>query len=457
MAELKQNTVTGESSLVSPSGQLATSANFIDAYTYGMVYNPDVKKDIHLQRGKGKLLPFCAITGSLLPFASDQVQHAELGELHQSHRDVMFNPVDSTFTTTSKHNLRSGEIIIISDGTIERQAVVDQITSETSFTGKNKQAGVFGFNGGLTISKFSNSWGKGEGNFTKGRRDTPEFKYNYAHIIKEFYDTPESDMAHHTWYETPGYGKGEGWNTTEVQRTIDSHANLEELTHLLHRRSDEASDATVAGYARGMKGIVQQIEEGGNIGNGVIEDIEELSDIAFRIKQQGGATAYSWWHDHKQSAAFRRMLASVNANYLNGGNYGMFNNSKETAIELGFKEVFIDGITFHSSELTTLDEPELLGSQKFRNTSVQSLMMPLGEANVLESGDQYSRPHLTIRYRQKNGINRYRKTKIFGGPYGTDHKRDTMEIHVESEMTNQVIGANQFFVFRRGNGIYLGN
>ena len=455
--ELKQNTVTGQSSLISPSGQLATSANFIDPYSYGMVYAPDQMREIHLQRGKGKLLPFCSMMGSLLPFASDQVQHAELGDLHQSHRDVTFNVANGTFTTKSKHNLRPGEIIIISDGKIERQAVVHQITSDTTFVGKNKQAGNFGLNGALTISTFSNSWGKGEGNFTKGRSDKPNFKYNYTHIIKEFYSTPESDMAHNVWVKTPGYSGGEGWFNTEFQRTIDSYDNLIELTHLLHKRSDEASEATAAGYARGMKGIVQQVEEGGNIGNLSLKDIEELSNISYRIKQQGGATSYSWWHDHNQSSDFRNMIAGVNAHYLNGTNYGMFNNSKETALELGFKGVYIDGITFHSSELSTLDEPELLGSQKFRNTSVQSLMIPMGEANVLENGNHYTRPRLTIRYRQKGGINRYRKTKIFGGPYGAPHKDDTMEMHLETEMTNQVIGANQFFVFRRGKDIYTGN
>lgn len=452
--ELKQNTIIGESSLISPSGQLATQANFIDPYTYAMQYAPELHKEIHLQRGKGKLLPFCAITGSMQPFASDQVKHAELGELHQSSKNVTFN--NGTFTTPKPHNLRVGEIVIVSDGTIERQAVVHEITSPTEFVAKNKKAGAWGFGGNVTLTKFSNTWGKGQGNFTKGRKDTPEFKTNYSHIIKEFYETNESDMAHHVWVKTPQFRGGEGWFNTELQRTIDSYDNLIELTHLLHVRSDDTAEATVAGYERGMKGIVQQIEEGGNIGNELITDIEELSDIAFRIKQQGGTTNYAWWQDHKQMAAFRRMLGGVNAHYTNGANYGIFQNSKDTALELGFKSVYIDGITFHSSELTTLDEPELLGSQNFKNTSVQSLMIPLGEANVLEDGNHFSKPHLLIRYRQKDGINRYRKTKFFGGTYGTPHKVDTMEMHIETEMTNQVIGANKFFVFRRGNGIYTG-
>lgn len=452
--DLKDNNILGEGSLISPSGQLATAANFIDPYTYGMVYRPDQMGKIHLQRGKGKLLPFCSITGSLQPFASDQVRHAELGDLHQSLRDVAV--ATNTFTTSGNHNLRAGDTVIISDGAIEKQAVVESITSPTVFVAKNKKAGAFGFTGNVTVSKFSNAWGKGQGNFTVGRKDDPEYKVNYPQIIKDFYSTNESDMAHHVWVETPGYQGGEGWFNTELQRTIDSYDNLIELTHLLHERSESGSDAVAAGYSAGMKGIVQQIEEGGNIGSEKITNIEELSDIAFRIKQQGGTTTYTWWQDHAQQAATRVMLAGVNAHFTTGSNYGLFNNDKDMSLKLGFKDVFIDGITFLISPLTTLDEPELLGSENFKNTSIQSLMLPAGEANVLENGNTFSRPYLTIRYRQKNGINRYRKTKFFGGTYGTPHKVDTMEMHIETEMTNQVIGANKFFVFRRGNGIYTG-
>lgn len=455
--DLKNENILGTGVLPSPSGALATSDNFIDPYSYAMIYKPELMKEVHLQRGKGKLIPFLQMFGSLESFASDQVKHTELGELHQSLRDVSFDEASNTFTSPVKHNLRSNEIVIISDGTIERQAVVDNVTSSTTFVALNKANVDWGLDtSGLTVMKFSNSWGKGEGNFTTGRKDTPNVKTNYPHIIKEYYQTNESDMAHHIWVRTPGYANEEGWFNSELQRTIDSYDNLIELTFLLHQRSDEDSDATLAGYERGMKSITQQIEEGGNIGNEKIETIEELSEIAFRIKQQGGTTNYSWWKDHAQGAAWRKMLAGVNAHYADGGDYGFFNNSKETALELGFKCVYIDGITFHSSELKTLDNPELLGVQQIRNTTIQSMMLPMGDANVLENGDRFTKPFLNIRFRQKGGINRHRKVKFFGGIYGTPHKTDTMEMHIETEMTNQLVGANKFFTFRRGNGIYTG-
>jgi|TARA_Y100000310_G_C20704425_1_gene834143 hypothetical protein len=453
---LKDNNILGTGSLTSPSGQLATAANYIDPYTYAMQYEPDLLGEVHLQKGKGKLLPFCSITGSLLPFASDEVRHAELGDLHEAFTGVA--RATNSFTTASNHNLRVGEEILISNGTIENIAIVDEITSSTVFVALSAEdAGYTVGTTGLSFIKTGNIWGKGEENFTQGREDNPEFISNYPQIIKDFYSENESDMAHHVWVKAPQYPGGEGWFNIELARTEDAYDNLIELTHLLHRRAGSSSDAVAAGYQRGMKGIVQQVEERGNIGTETITDIEELSDIAFRIKQQGGAMEYNWWTDHTQLAAFRNMLSGVNAHYATGSFYGTFQNKPEMALSLGFKSVYIDGITFHTSELKTLDNPQLLGAENLKNTSIQSLMIPNGEANVLEQGNQYSRPYLTIRYRQMGGINRYKKTKFFGGVYGTDHKKDTFEMHVKTEMTNQVIGANKWFVFRRGAGIYTGD
>lgn len=441
-------TLNGTGSVVSPSGQLASAANYIDPYTYDLQYKPDIIPKLHLQRGRGKLLPFCAISGSLLPFASDQVRWVELGDLHQASTAV--TRTADEFTTTGAHNLRVGETIMISDGTNENQATVTALTSSTVFEAKNKKNAAWAIgNGGITLFKFSNSWGKGEGNFTQGREDNPIYKTNYPQIIKDIYIENESDMVHHTWVEAPQYPGGEGWYNTELARTEDAYDNLIELTHLLHERAETGSDSVAAGYEKGMKGIVQQIEEGGHTGTETVEATDELSDIVFRIKQEGGATDYAWWKDHVQSAAFRKMLANENAYYTAGANYGNFDNRPEMALHLGFKSVYIDGVTFHSQELRTLDEPQLLGAAAISNTSIQSLLMPMGDKTVMEEGSKYDMPYLTIRYRQKNGMNRYKKTKFFGGPYGTDHKLDTMEMHIETEMSNQVIGANQFFVFRR--------
>jgi len=452
---LKTNNTLGANSLVSPSGQLATAATFIDPYTYALQYAPDLVPEIHLQKGKGLITKFCALTGSEKPYAADQVIHTELGDLHEVSLNVAV--AGDVFTSPTVHNLREQDVIMLSDGTIEKQAVVSSITSNLIFVAENVDSGAFGFGGNVTVSLFSNTWNKGEGNFTQGREDVAQYITNYTHIIKDFYKINESDMVHNTWVKAPMYPGGEGWYNLELGRSLDKYDNLIELTHCFNRRAATGSAAQVAGYNQGMKGVIQQTEERGNIANEYITDIEELSTIAFRIKQQGGARAYTVWCDHQQMAYFRIMMANVNAHYSGGGNYGIFNNSKDMALALNFSSVDIDGVSFHFTEWTLLDDPQLLGSANFAATAPAALFVPAGEMSVMEAGNSYSSPYLCIRYRSRTGLNRYKHTEFFGGQMGTPHKNDNMEMHCKTEQTNQVVGANQWFIVRRGTGIYTGS
>jgi len=457
--DLKVNNNLGVDSLYSPTGQLATAANFIDPYSYAIQYQPELVPELHLKYGKGKITKFCALTGSEASYASDQVKHSEMGRLHTVSEGV--SVAGDVFTSATPHNLRVNDVVMISDGVVERQAIVSEVTSTTVFVGENMAAGAFGFSnvgvGPVTVSAFSNSWGKGAENFTKGMTYSPEIITNYSHIIKEFYDTNESDMAHLTWIKAPMYPGGEGWYNLEMQRTIDLYDNKIELTHMFNRRSAAGSAAALAGFPLGMKGVIQQIEERGNIGNQYITTIAELSDIAFRIKQQGGARAYTVWCDHKQMAYNRVMLATLNGSYAAGTNYGVFQNSKDMALSLDFSSVSVDGITFHFTSWDILDNKQLLGAANFVDTSIAALFVPGGSTTVMEEGDSVSKPYLGIKYRRKDGLDRYKKTKIFGGNIGTPHKVDTMEVHHETEQTNQLVGAEKFFIIRKGTGIYTGS
>lgn len=452
---LKNNTILGTPSLVSPSGQLATAANFFDPYSYDMNYQPDLLATMHLKRGKGKLTKFSQIVGNQNSYAADEVKHAEMGDLHTVSTAVTV--VGDVFTCPLPHQLRVKDEVMISDGTVEKYAIVSEVTSPTVFVGENVDAGAFGFAGAVTVSAYSNSFGKGEGNFTQGHEWTPEYFSNYTQIIKAYSDINESDMAAISWVKAPMFPGGEGWYNVAMARTLDKYDNVLEMTQTFHRRAAATSAAAVAGLPRGMKGIIQQVEERGNIGNEYLTTIEDYSNIARRIKQQGGSTSYTVWCDHTQMAYNRAMLAGVNSAYAAGSNYGTFQNGKDMALALDFKSIYIDGITFHFTSWDILDDKQLLGSANFVNTSVAALFVPSGDGSVLEDGNTVSKPFLELLYRRRNGIDRYKKTEIFGGNIGTPHKLDKMEAHYKTEQTNRLVGANKFFVIRKGTGIYSGS
>jgi hypothetical protein len=72
-----------------------------------------------------------------------------------------------------------------------------------------------------------------------------------------------------------------------------------------------------------MKGVVQ-IEERGNISNDYITTVQDLSDI-LRIKQQGSCRELTYGATIPNGEV--QSTSSVNASFINGANYGMFNNS----------------------------------------------------------------------------------------------------------------------------------
>jgi hypothetical protein len=109
---LKANTTLGVDSLYSPTGQLATAANFIDPYSYAIQYQPELVPELHLKYGKGKITKFCALTGSEASYASDQVKHSEMGRLHTVSEGV--SVAGDVFTSATPHNLRVNDVVMIS-------------------------------------------------------------------------------------------------------------------------------------------------------------------------------------------------------------------------------------------------------------------------------------------------------------------------------------------------------
>lgn len=449
---LKTNNLVGVSIIDQPGGVTAQNENFIELYDYAQQYQPELIPQLHMRNGLGKITGFMRVTSSESTYKADTIQHMEQGRLHNVLKAVVVTtPAASTsvFTSPTAHGLRVKDVIKISDGIVERQATVTAIGSTLVFTATNDATGVFGFAANVTVlANFSNRHAKGSDQFDEGRNWNPTPYTNYTHILKETYDVSKSNMVHNSWVETPS---GPKWFNFEMERTSSLFDNLGELTNIFHERATAASASVAAGSEKGMKGVIQQVEERGNIGNEYITTLDHLSAIARRAKQQGTCRAFTVWSDHQQMAYFRVMMAGINAGYVNGANYGIFQNSMEMALKLDFSSVLVDGVTFHFTPWALLEDPTLMGATNFLSTSIACLIVPTGNAYAMEEGNTVSKPYLTFRHRSEGNVNRKKEITIYGVP-GTPHpqRKDKMTADYLTEMTNQVIGANNFFVVRRG-------
>jgi hypothetical protein len=426
----------------SPAGVLQTSYNYMSQYDYAQVYEPDKVLSIHPKYGNGLITGFCTAVGSELDYASDTVIHGEQGRLHQISKNVAV--AGDVFTCPAAHNLRVGEAIMISDGTKQAQADVTIVSSPTVFTAANRKVGAFGFTGNVSLFAFSSDFAKGSNGFVTGKTWRPDFYTNYTHTMKEYFDVAESDMAHASWVNTP---YGERWFNNDMERTRVMMQNKVELTQVFNERAEAGSAAANAGKG-GMIGIVPTVRTRGNVGNGYITTLAQLDQICFQLKQQGAGNVYTVWVDQIQNNHFSNMLGGVNAPFAGGANYGLFQNSKDLALYLDFHSFVRNGITFHLTPWKLLDDPTLLGGEKFAATSVACLFVPAGEKMVQEDGATVAKSYVSMRSRVSGGVNRKMKTKIFG-LFGTETREDKMQVEYICEQTNQVVGANEWMLVNR--------
>lgn len=445
--DLKDNNLTGASVITQPGGTKRTVENFITVYDYLTQYKPHLIPELHYANGKGSITGMLAVIGNEGTYASDVVQHAEMNRLHNRLKNVTV--VGNTFTSPTPHNLQVNMVILIADGVKQAQAVVSSITSPTVFVALNKKVGVFNFAGSVDISAdFSNTWDKGTESFVAGNTWNPKYFQNYTQIIKWRFDVSESDMAHDIWLDTPD---GPRWCNTDIERSNTLFDNIVELTHFFSDRIETGSDAQLAGKPQGMKCIIQQVEERGNIANNYIETIADLQEIALRITEQGvDTTEYSFLCNLEQMNKFNNLMSLVSPAAVNTGSFGAFNNDKDMMLKLDFTSVLVSGITFYFKHWKLLNDPVILATGKFDTTGIAYLGIPMGKTSVKdETGKVSKKPYLRVLHRMQGNVNRKRELKVFG-PGGTQQVADKMSIFYLNESTNQVIGANAYFLGRKG-------
>lgn len=442
-----------KSAAVDPkTGVVATSDNFINLYSHYQQYSPDKLEKLYLKNGRGKLTKFTEMMGNTRTYAADTLTHAEMGRLQQISTNVAVS--GDTFTTNEAHNLRPNEIIEVSDGIVRKTAIVSSVTSATEFVAENQEDGEFGFTETVNLFASSNSWNKGEENFKEGKSWEMDTIDNYTQIIKEAYFMNRSDVTSVTWVDAPQYPGGRGWFSIEFARTLDLYDNQIEYTHVFGRRASDGSAATAAGLAQGAKGLIQQIEERGNVGNEYISTKADLEDYAYRLKQQGICRVLTAWSDHTQMNKFSDIASGLNAAYASGANYGMFKNGKDMAVNMDFATLVRSGVTFHSASLGILDDPNILGAEKIKEVAPACILVPSGEKKTMEDGNSYSRPYFSTAYRKNQNMNRFREIEIFGRPFGTPSRKDKIEVLCTTEQSNQLVGAENYFVVNKAAGFY---
>ena len=204
----------------------------------------------------------------------------------------------------------------------------------------------------------------------------------------------------------------------------------------------------------GTEGLFAAIESRGNITSGVTgvnaaTDLAEFDAILAEFDKQGAIEENMLFVNRSTSLAMDDMLASMNSYGAGGTSYGVFNNSEDMALNLGFSGFRRGSYDFYKSDWKYLNDASLRGQVDGDYNDVRAVVIPAGVSTVYDEslGRNMKRPFLHVRYRASQSDDRRMKTWITGSVGGNiTSDLDAMEVHYLSERCLVVQGANNFMI-----------
>jgi hypothetical protein len=455
---------------LTPSSQKAAlSTNYITNFDFLSQYLPDVYEQEFERYGNRTIAGFLRQLGAEIPSNSDLIKWTEQGRLHTKYTTV--TPVSATagddtvtFDIGSTNcNFRVGQTVFLSNnaGTTSYKAVVTVIpvsSDETRFTAAFYNAG--GIAAGDTSATFTafvygSEFKKG----TEGMNGSLEAEVKIFDvkpvIIKDKFAISGSDMAQIGWVEVEGdNGMGYLWylkSQHETRLRFEDYLEMMMVEHVEAASGSGAISALSGGStpSAGTEGLFSAIETRGNVwSGGVPSTMQDFDDILNRLDKQGSIAENTLFINRDFSLSIDDMLAAQNSYGVGGTSYGLFDNDKEMALNLGFTGFRRGSYDFYKTDWKYLNDATLRGG--IVGGVVNGVMVPAGTMSVYDQviGKNLKRPFLHVRYRQSETENRRYKTWMTGSAGGAQNSSlDAMEVHFLSERALCTLGANNFFIF----------
>lgn len=423
--------------------------NYISLFDYSSVYAPEVHEDLAKIYGNQSVSGMLYMLGAESSMASDKFIWTEEGRLHTVYKDVTRS---GNVFTKANHNFRVNETVHLSDAALRRQGIITEVTKDTFTVAPYKSAGFTGFGtSAITAFVYGSEFRKGTSGMKGSLESDLTILENKPIILKDRYEVSGSDATQISWVKADG---GWLWYLKSEKDTRRRWEDRMELAMLLGEKAESGADAEAAGFG-GTEGLFEAVRTRGNVFQGIADDITDWDTIVKRFDAQGKIQDYMFYVDRDQSLAIDNMLGQLNAGYDGGLSYGIFNNSKDMAVNLGFKGFTRGTYNFFKTDYKLLNDPTLFGAVAAGAGKVRGLLIPVGTKEVYEGafngqgeGSKITTPFLEVKYRASGAENRKYKTWVTGSVGGvhTDED-DLMKVHHLSERMLKTVGANNFMIF----------
>ena len=455
-----------------------TDPSNADFVSFAQQYLPEVYEAEVERYGNRTLSGFLRMVGAEMPMSSDQVIWSEQNRLHVAYTGVDVvsaagntllipvaltpaNPKDFVQNVISINQT----IVIMNPATgLEVKAIV---TASNITTGALTVApytaatlAAAGFTDGmddLKIFVYGSEYDKGStlanDNYTSITPSFTQFN-NSPVIIRNKYVVNGSDTAQIGWVEitTEDGADGYYWYLKAESETRLRFEDYLEMTVVEGELAAAGSAALTVANKKGTQGLFSAVEDRGNVLNNftAASGLADFDSILKNLDTQGAIEENMLFLNRQLSLDFDDMLASLSSGAQGGVAYGLFENSSEMALNLGFSGFRRGSYDFYKTDWKYLNDASTRGAMTGVGSSIEGVLIPAGTSTVYDQilGTNIRRPFLHVRYRAAQADDRRMKSWItgsVGGAYTSD--LDAMEVHFLSERCLCVQGANNFVLF----------
>ncbi len=456
--------------------QVPLSTNYITNFDFLNQYLPDTYEKEFERYGNRTVASFLRMVGAEMPSNSDMIKWAEQGRLHTKYVNCDSNAAAAADTATITVNdsnvsgiaIRVGQTVFISENStgLSNKGIVTAVnTTADTFDVAYYEGGGQTFPGTnpLSVWIYGSEFKKGTLGMIGSLEAEDEIFDNSPIIIKDKYAVSGSDMAQIGWVEvtTENGATGYLWylkSEHETRLRFEDYLETAMIEAVPAETGSGVATQTANSQVgnKGSEGIFYVVNNRGNVwGGGNPTTLADFDSIISRLDKQGSIEENVIFVNRAFSFDIDDMLASQNSYGANGTSYGLFNNDRDMALNLGFTG-FRRGYDFYKSDWKYLNDPTMRGGLPTGGSAsgtVTGLLVPAGSTTVYDQilGKNAKRPFLHVRYRASETEDRRYKTWITGSAGGAQTSDlDAMEVNFLSERCVCTLGANNFVLFRYG-------
>ena len=432
------------------------------ANDWSQQYLPDLYEAEVERYGDRSIASFLRMVGAEMSMTSDQIIWSEQGRLHLTYTGAL-NTTSGvvTIAASGTHAIRVGQTVKLKGGSSGKvaNAYVSAIAADnTTLTLKRYDKALFStapaFTNSETVTIFviGSEFAKATNGMTGAV--TPSFKSftNKPIILKDKYEISGSDASQVGWVEITGENGQSGylWYLKAEGDTRTRFEDYLEMSMVEGELAVSGSGAAGVTGIGGSEGLFAAIEDRGHVtagvdGNTATEDLADFDEILKKLDTQGAIEENMIFVNRDVALNIDDMLAAQNSYGTGGTSYGVFSNSEDMALNLGFSGFRRGSYDFYKTDWKYLNDITTGGAF----TNIRGVVVPAGTSTVYDQtlGKNIKRPFLHVRYRASEADDRKMKSWTTGSVGGaTTSDLDAMEVHYLSERCLVVQGANNFML-----------